>query len=333
MTGATTTTTETAGSASARADYSETAVLVPCLNEEITIGTVVADFKRFLPGAKVYVFDNRSTDRTAQVAAEAGATVVFSPRPGKGNVVRHMFSVVDAATYLMVDGDDTYPAAAAPALIEAQRRAHADMVVGTRLSRHDERSFRRFHLFGNRLVAWLISKLFRVQVTDVLSGYRAFSRDFARSVPLIASGFDIEVELTMQAAAKGFTIQEVPVEYKERPEGSSSKLNTYRDGALVLRTIFQIFKDFKPLGFFFALSVFLACCSILAGIPPIMDYLEDPRHYVYHVPLAVLAASLGILSALMLAVGLILDTARRYHRENFESWRTALRNMDRPDRR
>jgi glycosyltransferase involved in cell wall biosynthesis len=312
----------------ARADYSDVAVLVPCLNEELTIAAVVADFKKHLPGARIYVFDNRSTDRTAEVARAAGATVVFSPRRGKGNVVRHMFAAVDATAYVMVDGDDTYPAVAAPELVAAQAQSHADMVVGTRLSQHGEGSFRRFHLFGNRLVARLISRMFKVDVTDVLSGYRVFSRDFAKSVPLIASGFDIEVELTMQAAAKGFLIKEVPISYKERPEGSTSKLNTYRDGMLVLRAIFTVFKDFKPLAFFTSMSAALALASLLAGFAPIKDYYED--HYVYHVPLAILAASLGILAFLTLSIGLILDTVGRYHRENFEFWRMVLKMNDRP---
>ncbi len=304
------------------AEFSDVAVLIPCLNEEPTIEKVVTDFKEALPGARVYVFDNGSTDRTAEIARAAGAQVVASPQRGKGMVVRQMFREVEAATYLMADGDDTYPAAAARELIATARSQSADMVVGSRLSQFGQGSFRRFHFMGNRLVARVISSLFGVSVVDVMSGYRVFSRDFVKTVPLLSRGFEIETEMTLQALAKGFTLVEMPVEYGERPEGSYSKLNTVSDGFLVLRAILLIFKDYKPLAFFTMLSAALAALSIATGYLPVVDYLTTG--FVPHFPRAILAAGLGVLAGLSLAVGLILQTLLKYHMENYELWRRRL---------
>lgn len=295
------------------------AVLVPCFNEELTVGQVVRAFQESLPGATVYVFDNCSTDRTSEEARKAGAHVVYSGRPGKGNVIRHMFTSVDADDYLMADGDSTYPASEAGKLLACLRERHADMVVGTRMATYSQNAFRRFHVFGNRLVAKLISTLFGVVVTDVLSGYRAFSREFVKTVPLVSKGFEIETEMTLQAAAKGFLIAEVSVPYGERPEGSVSKLNTFSDGFLVLKALLSIFKDYRPLFFFGSVSLVLLLLSLLAGSAPIVDYLE--YHYVYRVPLAILAAALGMASIITLFAGLILETVRKFHGENFELWR------------
>ena len=297
-------------------------MLVPCYNEEVTVDKVVADFKRALPRARVLVFDNNSTDRTAQVAREAGAMVFHASRQGKGNVVKQMFDQVDADVYVMVDGDDTYPASAAPQLIEAYKRGGADMVVGARLASFEAGSFRRFHKFGNYLVARLISRLFSTHVTDILSGYRVFSKAFVKTIPLMSKGFEIETEMTLQALAKNFVITEVPITYGIRPEGSYSKLDTFSDGYLVLKLIFLIFKDFKPLVFFASLSALLCIITIAAGLFPIMDYIE--HRYVYHVPLAVLATGTGILAALSCCIGVILDTIAKYHNENFELLRRLL---------
>lgn len=293
--------------------------MIPCFNEERTVSTVVSDFQQHLPGSRIYVFDNRSTDQTAQLARKAGATVIYSPRPGKGYVVRHMFDSVEADAYLMVDGDSTYPASEAPKLISRLFENHADMVVGTRMSSYEESAFRRFHVFGNRLVARLISLLFGVRVSDVLSGYRAFSREFVKTVPLVSAGFEIETEMTLQAAAKGFSIEETPVSYGARPEGSFSKLDTFSDGFLVVKALLFIFKDYRPLVFFTFLALLLLAASLLAGSAPIYDYIRF--HYVYRVPLAVLAAALAILSILTFFVGVILETVRKYHMETFELWR------------
>ncbi len=300
-------------------NFTGVAVLIPCFNEAVTVAAVAKDFQRILPGSQVYVFDNCSTDGTAKAAREAGAHVVFSPRPGKGNVVRHMFNSIEAEIYLMADGDSTYPASEAPKLIKVLRSRHADMVVGTRMATYSESAFRRFHVFGNRLVARLISLLFGVKVTDVLSGYRAFSREFVKTIPLVSSGFEIETEMTLQAAAKGFIIEEAPVPYGARPAGSESKLNTFSDGFLVLKALLFIFKDYRPLIFFSAASLLLFIASIGAGSAPIYDYVN--YHYVYRVPLAVLAAALAIVSILTLFVGVILETVRKYHAESFELWR------------
>jgi glycosyltransferase involved in cell wall biosynthesis len=300
-------------------DPGTVAVLIPCYNEELTVGQVVRDFRAQLPNADIYVFDNCSKDQTSQRAREAGAHVVFSPRPGKGNVIRHMFNTIDADAYLMADGDSTYPASEAGKLLACLVESSADMVVGTRMATYSQNAFRRFHVFGNRLVARLISFLFGVQVTDVLSGYRAFSREYVKTVPLVSRGFEIETEMTLQAAAKGFLIREVSVPYGERPEGSVSKLNTFSDGFVVLKALLLIFKDYRPMFFFGSASFVLLVLSLVVGSFPIADYLEF--HYVYRVPLAILAAALAIVATFTFFVGMILETVRKFHGENFELWR------------
>ncbi|MFO0704786.1 MAG: glycosyltransferase family 2 protein [Candidatus Andersenbacteria bacterium] len=299
------------------------AVLIPCYNEHLTIAKVVEDFTRHLPTAQIYVFDNNSRDGSADKARQAGATVIASRRQGKGYVVRHMFAAVDADLYVMVDGDDTYPAEEAGRLIHLAELTGADMVVATRLQDFSEQSFRLFHNFGNRLVASLISRLFKVRVTDVLSGYRVFSREFVKTVPLTSAGFEIETEMTLQAASKNFLIVEQQVAYRARPTGSTSKLNTYRDGAIILRALFSICKHYRPLLFFSGLSGVIALGALAAGLVPIADYIETK--YVSHVPLAILAVGLSILASLALAIGLILDSAVKYHNESFELWKRTLK--------
>lgn len=306
-----------------RGPRTQVAVLVPCYNEELTVGKVVRDFRQALPDAAIYVFDNNSTDGTAELAKKAGAIVVSSRRQGKGNVVRHMFDVVDADWYVMVDGDDTYLADAAPRLIEEAERQGVDMMVGARLESNKEKSFRRFHRFGNHLITGLIRLLFRTHVTDVLSGYRVFSREFVKSIPLRSEGFAIETELTLQAVAKQFVLREIPIPYGERPEGSHSKLSTWSDGWIILQAIVFILKDFKPLVFFFSLGLLLVLASLAAGWAPITDFIETGM--VPHFPRAILAAALGILAGLSFSVGLILETVHRYHVENFILWRKTLK--------
>lgn len=310
------------GSTAGSIDYSEVAVLIPCFNEEITVGKVVRDFQAALPGANIYVFDNNSTDRTAEIARLSGATVFRSPKQGKGYVVQHMFGSVDSPVYMMIDGDDTYPASAARQLLQEFYSSGAGMVVGARMDSFEKKAFRKFHQFGNRLVAWLISKLFRTSIGDVMSGYRVFSRDFAKSIPLLAGGFDVETEMTLQALTKGYLIREVPITYGTRPEGSHSKLNTFSDGFLVLKTVFMIFKAYKPLLFFTCGAIMLAFLSLASGWLPIHDYITTG--YVAHVPRAILAAALGILSAISLVVGIILDTLVKYQLETFQLWRKLL---------
>jgi glycosyltransferase involved in cell wall biosynthesis len=254
----------------------QVAVLLPCYNEEVAVAAVVRGFRAALPDARVYVFDNNSLDATAARAAEAGAIVVPSRRQGKGNVVRHMFETIDADVYVMADGDGTYAAEGAPQLVEAVAGGRADMAIGTRLAEFDrDGSFRRFHQFGNHVISGTISLLFGARLRDVLSGYRAFSRDFVKSVPLAAAGFEIEVELTMQCLHKGFTLVEVPISYGTRPGGSESKLDTFGDGLLILRTILMIAKDYRPLTCFGLISAIGLAASIAAGTPPVLDYLRE----------------------------------------------------------
>ena len=305
--------------------YSEVAVLIPCFNEEKTVGKVVVDFSGVLNGAKIIVFDNESTDNTAAVAQINGATVIQAPRRGKGNVIKQMFDQVDAEVYITVDGDDTYPASAARELLAEFRKGGVDMIVGVRKSQPEDKSYRRFHKFGNRLVASLISRLFSIKLTDVMSGYRVLSREFVKSVPLKSKGFEVETEMTLQAATKDFVIREVPVQYGSRPEGSYSKLNTFSDGFLVLKAIFIIFKDYKPLIFFSCLSGALVIISAIAGSRAVSDYLETGQ--VYHLPSAVLATGTMILAALSLSIGLILDTLSKYHNENFQLLRRLVKKQ------
>lgn len=294
----------------------EIAVLLPCFNEEITIGKVVSDFQKALPTALVYVFDNNSTDNTAEIAARAGASVVPSPRQGKGNVAKHMFEVIDADIYVMADGDDTYPADEAPNLIQTLIDSKADMVVGTRLKNYKKNSFRALHESGNKIISGLTSTLFSSNVTDILSGYRVFSRHFVRSLYLRSGGFEVETEMTLQALVKNRLIKEVPIQYGERPKGSRSKLNTYSDGMLVMRAMVLIFKDYKPLQFFLFLSVVCFVLGLIAGWYPIIDYVR--MQYVYHVPLALLAVAFEVLAVLFFGIGLILDVVKRFHIESQE---------------
>jgi len=286
----------------------------------------VQDFRAALPGARICVFDNNSEDRTADLAREAGAEVFRSPRQGKGNVVRHMFDVVDAEYCVLVDGDDTYPAAAAPELVALAVRSGADMVVGQRLEAHDRASFRRFHRFGNHVISRLIARIFGLKVKDVLSGYRVLSREFVRTIPLSSPGFEIETELTLQAAAKRFTMVEHPIKYGERPAGSHSKLSTFGDGFLILRMIFGILMHHRPLMFFGGMGACAILLSLLAGIAPVRDYVE--HRWVYHVPLAILAAALFTVGTLSVGMGLLLKTIRGYHDENFELWRRMAHHLD-----
>ncbi|RQW00526.1 glycosyltransferase [bacterium] len=302
------------------------AVLLPCYNEELTIGKVVREFRQHLPTATVYVFDNNSKDRTAEIARAAGAHVVPSPIQGKGNVVRHMFETVDADIYVMADGDDTYPPEFAPGLIREQLDSGADMVVGTRLTHHHDQAFPALHGFGNKLISGLIAMMFSSSVTDVLSGYRVFSRNFIRSVYLEASGFEIETELTLQALVKNLTIREITVRYDNRPEGSDSKLDTFSDGARILRAIFMLFKEYKPFVFFTTISVICFIAGLIVGWFPIKDYIET--NYVSHVPLALLAASLEILAVLCFGIGLILNSIIRSRFETLDTMKKLFRHID-----
>lgn len=298
-------------------------VFIPCLNEEKAIGRLIADFRHELPQAELVVFDNLSVDHTASEAREAGAEVISSGRPGKGFVVRHAFEVLDADVLVMIDGDGTYYAADAARVIEPVLRGRADMVVGTRLQKFADGSFRPLHLFGNHFFSRLVSRVFQCPVNDMLSGYRAFSREFYRTIPLSSQGFEIETELTLQAISKGFTVTEVPVTYGERLEGSFSKLHTFSDGFKISKLILLLARAYRPLPFFGGLAALFTLFSLISGWAPVRDYVE--YQYVYTVPRAILACGLGLLAVVLLGVGLILDGQIRLHNENFELQRKLAR--------
>jgi glycosyltransferase involved in cell wall biosynthesis len=282
------------------------AVLVPCYQEELTITKVVQDFKKALPTAAIYVFDNNSTDATAERARTAGATVLREKRQGKGFVVASMFELIDADILVMVDGDDTYEASAASALLEPILKGDADMTVATRLHTYGNKSFRPFHLLGNKLVCGIINWTFRSQISDIFSGYRAFTREAAAQIPITAVGFDVETELTLQALYRGMVIKEISAPYRARPEGSFSKLRTVSDGVAVLMKMFLILKSYKPLTFFGLCSIALFVLGLLVGTRPVYEYVTE--RYVHAVPSAVLAASLVLLSFFSLGLGLILNS-------------------------
>lgn len=298
--------------------YGSVAVLVPCYNEEVTIGKVVDDFKRCLPNAAVYVYDNNSTDRTAEIARAHGAVVRKESRQGKGNVVRQMLREIDADYYIMVDGDDTYPAEAACALLDPLVAGQADMVAGDRISngsyRHE--NSRAFHGFGNNLVRWLIRKIYGFEFADVMTGYRAFNRIFAEMMPVLSPGFEIETELSIHAVDKGWRILEVPVEYRNRPEGSESKLSTFSDGWKVLRMIMSLFKDYRPLALFTWVAAIFVVLGLVVGVPVIIEFINTGL--VPRLPSAVLALGLVFIGLLSLASGLILDTVVKGNRKQYE---------------
>lgn len=253
----------------------KTAVLIPCYNEAKTIGRVVADFKEKMPHADIYVYDNNSTDNTAELAEQAGAIVRYEHKQGKGNVVRTMFREVDADCYVMVDGDDTYPADFGPRLEQLVLSGKADMAVGDRLSStYFTENKRPFHNFGNVLVRRMINFLFRAKLNDIMTGARAFSKDFVKSFPVISKGFEIETEMTIFALDNNFAIKEVPIAYQDRPQGSESKLNTYSDGLKVLKTIVNLFKDTKPLAFFSILSLILLLISFGFFLPILIQFVQ-----------------------------------------------------------
>ena len=284
------------------------AVLVPCYNEETAIAAVVRDFRAALPDAVIYVYDNNSRDRTRERAAEAGAVVRREIRQGKGNVVRRMFADIEADIYVLVDGDDTYDAGAAPRMIAQMVEEGADLLTARRI--HTEAAaYRPGHVFGNRLLTGLTALLFNVKLTDMLSGYRVFSRRFVKSFPFTAEGFAIETELTVHAVRLLMPMTEMDTRYKERPAGSVSKLNTWRDGFRILGTIAYLVREERPLIFFFALAFLFAATSALLGAPVVMEYWHTGQ--VPRLPTAVLATGLMVIAFLCSACGLILDTVTR----------------------
>ena len=294
------------------------AVLIPCYNEAITIAKVIDDFAAELPEADIYVYDNNSSDGTADIAREHGAIVVHEPRQGKGNVVRQMLRDIDADCYIMVDGDDTYPADFARQLIAPVLAGEADHVVGDRLSNgtYGEENKRAGHAFGNDLVRWLIKRLYGFSYNDVMTGYRAFSRPFAKTLPVLSPGFEIETELSIHAVDKRWRIVQIPIIYRDRPEGSESKLDTIPDGLRVLRMIASLAKDYKPMPFFSLAALIFLIVGFAFGIPVIHGF--HLSGLVTKLPSALVAVSFCGLAALLFACGLILDTVVKGNRRQWE---------------
>ena len=285
---------------------------MPCFNEEAAVATVVADFRKALPSAEVFVYDNNSTDRTIAVARTAGAQVRSEHRQGKGHVVRRMFADIDADVYVLVDGDATYDAASAPRMIDALLSERLDMVVGLRVDQAAA-AYRRGHRTGNRMLTGFLASVFGQAFQDILSGYRVFSRRFVKSFPVLSDGFEIETELSVHALELALPVAELETPYYARPEGSFSKLNTWRDGFRILGTILKLYRSEKPLRFFTAIGIFLTLVSIGLAIPIIITYLE--QGIVPRLPTAVLSMGLMILAVLSISSGLVLDTVTRGRRE------------------
>ncbi len=293
------------------------AVLIPCYNESKTIAKVIHDYHEALPEADIYVYDNNSTDGSDCIATEAGAIVRYEHRQGKGNVIRSMFHQIDADCYLIIDGDDTYPADSARQMCREVLYGGADMVIGDRLSStYFEENKRPFHNVGNVTVRYLINKLFHSNVRDIMTGYRAFSKDFVKTFPVLSRGFEIETEMTIHALDKNMLLKEVPVTYRDRPAGSVSKLNTYSDGIKVIFTIFRLFRDYKPLLFFSTVALLLLVVAAILFVPVFAEYLRTglvPRY-----PTLIVSGFIVLLAMLMWSCGLILEVVVKKHRQLFE---------------
>jgi len=287
------------------------AFVIPCLNEALSIGKVILDAKKFLPAAKIYVFDNNSSDETAQISRQHGAVVIPVRRRGKGYVIRSMFDKMKEDIFIMLDGDDTYSLAHIRELVDPVLAGECDMCVGARLSEHDHTSFRGLHIFGNNLVRWLINKLFDSNLRDIMSGYRVFTRELAKKTPLLARGFEVETELTIQMLLLNWEIKEVNVPYGTRMAGSFSKLHTFRDGFRVLWTIFTLFRDIKPLTFFGLIALFSLLLAAGLGGWVINDYLED--FYVDRIPMAIITIGLFVTSVVFTICGIIMNSAAERH--------------------
>lgn len=301
----------------------KTAVLIPCFNESITIEKVIRDYKAALPEADIYVYDNNSTDDTAAIAERAGAIVRHERRQGKGNVIRSMFREIDADCYLMIDGDDTYPAENARQMVSLVLDQGIDMVIGDRLSStYFTENKRPFHNTGNRIVRSLINRLFRSNVRDIMTGYRAFSRLFVKSFPVLSKGFEIETEMTIHALDKNFLLEEIPITYRDRPTGSVSKLNTFSDGFKVLMTIVSLFRDYKPLLFFSAVTIVLELLSVILFIPPLYGFFTTGE--VLKFPSVIVSVALATMGFVFLVCGLILDVTAKQHKQLFELYLNQL---------
>ena len=294
------------------------AVLIPCYNESKTIEKVVKSFREALPDATIYVYDNNSTDGTDRIATEAGAIVKYEYQQGKGNVIRRMFREIDAECYIMTDGDDTYPASVAPEMAQLIFDKKVDMVVGDRLSStYFTENKRPFHNFGNKIVRGGVNTLFKSDIKDIMTGYRAFSRQFVKTFPVLSRGFEIETEMTIHAIDKNMSIENVVIEYKDRPEGSESKLNTVSDGIKVIKTIFRLWKNYKPFSFFSVLALILIVISAAFFIPFVLiPFIQTG--FVDKIPTLIVCGFMAIAALLSFFSGLILDTIVQKEKREFE---------------
>lgn len=290
------------------------AILIPCYNEALTIKKVVNDFLSELPGATIYVYDNNSTDNTYEIAKSLDVVVVKESRQGKGNVVRSMLKNIEADIYVLVDGDDTYPAENIHKLMKPVLNKEADIVIGDRISNgsYSNENKRAFHSFGNNLVRKLINALFKSDLKDIMSGYRVLSRYFVKTFPVLSEGFEIETEMSIYSLHNNYRVLEIPIDYRDRPDGSVSKLNTYKDGFKVIKIIFWLFKDYKPLVFFTRASLVLIILGLAIGTPVVVEFLKTG--FIKRVPSAILSAALEIIGMLLFACGLILDTTVKHQR-------------------
>lgn len=305
---------------------SKIAVLIPCYNEAKTIEKVVKDYKKALPEADIYVYDNNSTDGTDEIARKAGAIVKYERKQGKGNVIRTMFREIEADCYLMIDGDDTYPAESAREMCDYVLNENVDMVIGDRLSStYFTENKRAFHNFGNRIVRWSINTIFRSKINDIMTGYRAFSYEFVKSYPVLSKGFEIETEMTIHAIDKNFTLKEMPVQYRDRPEGSVSKLNTYKDGVKVIKTIATLFKEYKPGLFFNIISLLVFIIAAILAIPVFIEYMNTGL--VPRFPTLIVAGLLVVISLLLTTTSIILQVIVKKNKQIFEILLNQIRIM------
>lgn len=302
-------------------------VLIPCYNESKTIEKVVKDYKKALPEATIYVYDNNSNDGTDEIALKAGAEVRYEYRQGKGNVIRSMFREIEADCYLMIDGDDTYPAESAREMCDLVLNGKADMVIGDRLSStYFQENKRMFHNFGNVLVRKLINFIFKNNVKDIMTGYRAFSKDFVKGFPVLSKGFEIETEMTIHAVDKNYKLVEVPVQYRDRPDGSVSKLNTISDGFKVLKTIGSLFKEYRPALFFNIFASILLIIGIIIGIPPFVDYFDTG--VVLKFPSLIFACFLITVAILLWITGMILQVIAKKSKQNYELYLNEIKILE-----
>lgn len=297
---------------------SKIAVLIPCYNEEKTIEKVIKDFRKELPDADIYVYDNNSKDKTSEIAEKNGAILKHEFKQGKGNVVRSMFYDIEADIYVMVDGDDTYPAEFVHQLIKPIEEGKADMCIGDRLSNgtYQKENKRPFHEFGNNLVKKAINVLFKTNLKDIMTGYRVFNKKFVKNMPVMTPKFEIETEMSLYALDKGFTIKEIPIDYRDRPEGSISKLNTVSDGIKVVKTIIKMYKNYKPLKFFTYMAFIVFILGLFVGVPVINEFIKTK--YITKVPSAILATGLVTLSVIIGQCDVILDTVVKINKENYQ---------------